>query len=318
MSDFTFTSRRDGTEIHVHRWLPDGAPRALVQIAHGMGEHARRYASLAEALTGRGYAVYANDHRGHGRSILPGHEPGHMGDGDAFHDAVADVVTLAQQLRDQHDAPLALMGHSMGSFMVQATLSDHPGLVDAAILSATNGRPPPIAAAGRVIARIERRLRGKAGKSPIIDALSFKDFNRKFKPNRTDFDWISRDQAEVDAYIADPLCGFIASNQSWISMLDALPELTSAARLSRIPRSLPIYIFSGTSDAVGEMGAGVMRLVHAYADAGLQRVTVKLYPGGRHEMLHETNRDEVIADLIRWLDDTLAHAARSQAHAGGP
>jgi alpha-beta hydrolase superfamily lysophospholipase len=301
---FTFTSS-DQADIFVHVWLPDGEPKAALQIAHGMGEHAARYAGVAAAFNSLGYAVYANDHRGHGRSIRPGDEPGHMGDDDAFGRAVGDVLSLSERIAERHPDRLRfVMGHSMGSFMVQRMLSEHPDHIDAAVLSATNGKPPPIAALGRVVARIERYRLGKTGKSPVIDALSFKDFNRKFRPNRTEFDWLSRDQSEVDKYIDDPLCGFIASIQSWIDLLDTLGALSEPAALARIAKATPIYVFSGTSDAVGDMGAGVMRLVHAYDDAGLRDVTVKLYPGGRHEMLHETNKDEVVADLCAWVEAT--------------
>jgi alpha-beta hydrolase superfamily lysophospholipase len=303
---FTFTSD-DGTEIYVHVWQPEGDTKAVVQLAHGMGEHAGRFSGLAENLVKHGYAVYANDHRGHGLSIRSGEEPGHMGEDNVFERAIDDVRTLSGKIAEKHKGvPRFLLGHSMGSFMVQRMLIQHSDCMDAAILSATNGKPPAIAAVGRLVARVERFRIGKTGKSPVINALSFKEFNSKFKPNRTEFDWLSRDEAQVDAYIDDPLCGFIVGAQSWIDMLDHLGSLTEPPSLAQIPKDIPIYILAGTSDAVGDMGAGVMRLVHAYGDAGLRNVEVKLYPGGRHEMLHETNRDEVVDDLIVWLEQTYA------------
>ena len=299
--DFTFASR-DGAQIHVYGWLPAAAPKATVQIAHGMAEHGARYQALAATLNDLGYAVYANDHRGHGRSIAKPDGLGHMGD-DGFVRAIDDVHLLCEQIATRHQGvPHILMGHSMGSFMVQKHLWAHPDSVHAAILSSSSGAPPPIAAAGRVIARLERWRQGASGKSTIIDVLSFRDYNKKFSPNRTDFDWLSRDHGEVDLYVADPLCGFPVSNASWISLLDALPALTQPSNLAHIRRELPIYLFSGTSDPVGEMGNGLMRLVHAYHDAGLTNVAVKLYPGGRHEMLHETNRESVTQDLVSWLE----------------
>jgi len=299
----------DGLELHVYRWLPSAAGddvKAVLQIAHGMGEHAGRYAELAEHFTAAGWAVYANDHRGHGESLLSG-GLGHMGDDRPWERAVGDVHRLAAHVADAHsDAPLVLLGHSMGSFMAQQALVEQPEAFDAVALSASNGRPPPVAQLGRLVARLERVRQGKEGHSPVINSLSFADFNKKFAPTRTDFDWLSRASAEVDKYIDDPLCGFIGSNASWVGMLDALPTLTDREQLERIPKNKPVYCFAGTHDAVGEFGKGMMRLVQAYRGAWLTEVEHKLYPGGRHEMLHEVNGDEVMGDLLAWCERAVA------------
>ncbi|HEY8430444.1 MAG TPA: alpha/beta hydrolase [Sandaracinaceae bacterium] len=306
-SSFTLDAP-DGSPIHVHRWTPSGEPAGVVQIAHGMSEHGGRYARLARALTERGFAVYANDHRGHGRSVPEGEEPGHMGE-DGFNHAVAVVRALSRRIAEEHAGlPRVLLGHSMGSFFVQRLIGEERRPADAVVLSASNGKPPPIAAVGRYVARLERLRLGPRGKSKLLDALSFRDFNKKFAPNRTDFDWLSRDAAEVDAYVADPLCGFLVTTQTWVDLLDALPGLTSEEHLSRIDPELPIYVFAGTQDAVGDFGRGVRRLVEAYRRAGLKRVELRLYDGGRHEMLHETNAEQVIADLVAWIERTLGRA----------
>lgn len=296
----------DGCPIHVHVWQPAEEPRAVVQIAHGMAEHAARYAPLAEALVERGVAVYANDHRGHGRSVPAGEAPGHMGE-DGFTSAVQVVHALERHIALKHPrAKRILFGHSMGSFFVQRFLCEHPEAVHAAILSGSSGKPPPIATLGRYVARLERLRLGPTGRSKLLTALSFDDFNKKFRPNRTDFDWISRDDAHVDAYVADPLCGFAVSTQTWIDLLDALAALTDPDRLACIPKDLPLYVFAGSKDAVGDFGRGVERLAQAYRAAGLRDVEVKLYPEGRHEMLNEINRDEVVRDLLAWIERTLA------------
>ena len=297
----------DGLEIYVHVWRPTQEPKAAVQVAHGMAEHALRYTQLAEALNQQGYIVYANDHRGHGRSIGNRHRLGHMGEDDTFHRAVEDMYELNRKIDEAHDAvPKILLGHSMGSFMVQAFLWQYPEAIEAAVLSGSNGKPPPIAQLGRIVARVEQLRLGKTGKSQVIDAMAFKDFNRKFRPNRTAFDWLSRDESEVDAYIADPLCGFIVSTQSWVDLLDVLGDLVAPNNLARIPKDRRIYIFGGARDAVSDMGAGAKRLARVYRKAGLEHVDIKLYPDGRHEMLHETNRTQVTEDVVRWLDDTVA------------
>lgn len=302
MNERSFTlDAPDGHPIHVSAWLPDGEPSAVIQIAHGMAEHAGRYERLARELVVQGWAVYANDHRGHGRSVPEGEAPGHLGR-DGFVHAAAVVRALSRRIEREHpSARRILFGHSFGSFLVERLLYTDPGLAHAAVLSASNGKPPPIAAAGRVLARLERLRLGAKGKSKLIDALTFKDFNRHFKPNRTDFDWISSVEAEVDAYRDDPMCGFLLSVQSWLDLLDALGSLTDPKNLARIPRDLPIYIFAGTKDPVGDFGRGVERLAGAYRAAGLRRVELRLYEGGRHEMLHEKNADEVVSELIAWI-----------------
>jgi alpha-beta hydrolase superfamily lysophospholipase len=297
----------DGLELWVHHWIPTGETRAVLQVAHGMAEHGLRYAKLAARCNSQGIACYVHDHRGHGKSVPSGEEPGHMADDNAFNRAVDDLHHINRRIAKSHPGiPLVLMGHSMGSFMVQQMLYQHPDDFVAAILSASNGKPPPIATLGRGVARAERLRQGKKGRSPVIDAMAFGDFNRKFRPNRTDFDWLSRDTSEVDRYIADPLCGFRCSNQTWVDLLDALSVQSDAERLAKIPKDKPVYAFSGDRDAVGDMGAGLLRLVDQYRAAWLKNVEYKLYEGGRHEMLNETNEAEVLDDLMGWLSRQIA------------
>jgi alpha-beta hydrolase superfamily lysophospholipase len=303
--DFHFDAD-DGTSIATYVWRPEATPTATVQIAHGMAEHAARYADLAEAFNAEGWVVYANDHRGHGQSVPAGAEPGDMGP-DGFVRAARDVIQLGRHIAGEHpDMPRLLFGHSMGSFLVQRVLWQAPETADAVVLSASNGRPPPIATVGRGIARVEQLRLGPAGRSPVIQAMTFDDFNKKFAPTRTDFDWLSRDEAQVDAYIADPLCGFSVSVQSWVSMLDSLGGLLAEENLAQVRRELPVYLIAGTADAVGDMGKGVLRLADTYRAAGLSNVEMKLYVGGRHEMLHETNRTEVVSDIVSWARQALA------------
>lgn len=290
----------DGTPLAVYRWDPEGAPRAILHIAHGMAEHARRYGRVAEAFTKQGFVVYAHDHRGHGESVKPGAALGHMAEDDAWERAVEDLHRLLREERTRHpDLPCLLLAHSMGSFMAQQLLYVHPSDVDAVALSGTNGPPPAIATAGRLLTRVERRRLGKGRSSAILQKLSFGDFNKGFE-GRTEFDWLSRDPAEVDLYVADPHCGFALSTQSWTDFLDALPQLTKPRNLARAAKSTPVYVFAGSDDPVGDRGKGPEELVRRYRDAGLTDVTLRLYAGARHEVLNEINRQEVIDDLVGW------------------
>jgi alpha-beta hydrolase superfamily lysophospholipase len=297
----------DGTELLVHRWAPDeGTPvRAAMHVAHGMAEHGGRYARLAEALTAKGFVVYADDHRGHGQTARPG-ELGHLGDEGGWGKCLDDLRRMIREEKAAHAGlPFVLFGHSMGSFMTQELLFDLSRDLDAAVLSGSNGKPTLLASAGRLVARAERLRVGARGVSKLLGKLSFDAFNQAFAPNRTAFDWLSRDEAEVDAYVNDPHCGFDCTTATWIEVLDALARIAEPARQSRIRKDLPIYVVTGAKDAANEMGEGVRRLLSAYAQAGLSRVTSRFYPDARHELLNETNRDEVTRDLVAWLEATL-------------
>jgi alpha-beta hydrolase superfamily lysophospholipase len=293
----------DGRKLFVYRWLPeDGARRrGVLHIVHGMAEHAGRYARAAEALTAAGWAVYAHDHRGHGKTARWESELGYFDGG--FRRTVRDLVELvALGKREQPGLPLVLFGHSMGSYMVQAFLAEHGDSVHAAVLSGTSGKPSVLASAGRGIALLERLRLGERGRSEILRQMSFGGFNKRFKPNRTASDWLSRDEAEVDKYIADPRCGFPCTASLWVEVLGAIAEFSRPEQQARIPKGLPIYVFAGTRDPVGEDAKSVEQLLGAYRAAGLTRVKHRLYEGGRHEMLNETNRDEVTRDLLAWLE----------------
>ncbi|WP_437999608.1 alpha/beta hydrolase [Sorangium sp. So ce185] len=299
---FTFQAD-DGRELFVYRWLPDDGARGIFHIAHGMSEHAGRYARLAHALSAAGWAVYANDHRGHGRTARERGELGFFASQGGFQRVVRDLAALIAREQAEHPGlPVVLFGHSMGSSLVQEYLIERGGSIQGAVLSGSSGKPSPLVDAGRLVARAERRRLGERGKSQLLQSMSFDSFNKLFAPARTPFDWLSRDRAEVDGYIADPRCGFPATVSLWIDLLDALVDIARPERQARIPKDLPVYVFSGSRDPVGGPLRGVTQMIEAYRAAGLRRVTQRIYPGGRHEMLNEINREEVVRDLLAWLD----------------
>jgi alpha-beta hydrolase superfamily lysophospholipase len=308
MRSDTFTFQADdGKDLFVYRFLPDpGPPSSIVHIAHGMAEHAGRYARLAEALTAAGHAVYANDHRGHGRTAQGPDELGFFASQGGFQRVVRDLDLLIAHEKQQHPGlPVTLLGHSMGSFLTQAFLLQQGHALKAAALSGSAGKPDLLSQAGRLVARLERLRLGERGRSKLLTSLSFDAFNKKFAPNRTGFDWLSRDPAEVDKYVADSLCGFAVTTTMWIDVLDGTAHIADPARQRQIPPDLPIYIFSGARDPVGQETKSVGQLVAAYQAAGLRRVTHRFYPEARHETLNEINRDEVTRDLVGWLDGAL-------------
>ncbi len=286
ISELTYKSA-DGTRIAAYRWDPENPPRAAVQITHGMGEHARRYDHVAHALNEAGFVVYAQDHRGHGASADPA-SYGDLGPG-SWDALVDDIGLLSGIIRDDHaDLPLILLAHSMGSFAAQQYLLDHSADVDAVVLTGT-----------AVIDLLEPAL-------DLSQPLDLAMFNAAFVPARTDYDWLSRDEAIVDAYIADPACGFGIDAEATKGMFAGARRLADPAQVATMRPDLPVYIAAGENDPVNGGLALLTPLTDRYQAAGLDDVTVRVYPGARHEILNETNRDEVIAELNAWLDRVLA------------
>ena len=301
-------SADDGAKIHVHRWKPDGAPRAAVQIVHGMAEHGARYARFAERLAGEGFLVWADDHRGHGRTARGESDVGHMGDEGSFLRVVRDVLGLRAALAAEAGAvPVALFAHSMGSFAAQEALTHHgPSPWKAVVLSGSDAPGGALVSAGKQAAKLERFRQGPRGKSALLASLSFGAFNNAFKPARTPFDWLSRDPGEVDKYVADPRCGFRITNQSWVDLLAVLEGIGRDGYGTIRPKDLPILVISGERDPVGKDGKGVRELVRRLRAAGLSGVKETIYADARHELLNETNRDEVTSHVLAFLRESLA------------
>jgi alpha-beta hydrolase superfamily lysophospholipase len=302
-STFWLTAN-DRSRLYVNQWLPEGPAKAMIMLSHGMAEHSGRYARLAQALCAAGYGLYAPDQRGHGRTADEG-TLGLYAEHDGWSKVVGDLASLNQHIAlKQPGLPIILLGHSMGSYIAQAYLLHHSASLDGVILSGSNFQPVTLYRAAGVIARIERARQGLRGRSALIDFLSFGSFNKAFKPNRTAFDWLSRDPDEVDKYINDPLCGFRCTNQLWIDLLGGLQQISKASNLAQIDPGLPILVMGGECDPVSE-GKRLKSLAHALREAGCQHLQLNIYPQARHEVFNETNRDEVTADVLTWLDQAL-------------
>uniref|UniRef100_UPI003C7C00AE alpha/beta hydrolase n=1 Tax=Pseudomonas veronii TaxID=76761 RepID=UPI003C7C00AE len=305
MNHTTFwLTANDHSRLYVNQWLPDTPPKALIMVSHGMAEHGGRYARLAQALCGAGYGVVALDQRGHGRTADEG-TLGLFAERDGWNKVVGDLASLNQHIGQQlPGVPIILLGHSLGSNIAQPYLLHHSASLHGAILSGSNFQPVALYRAARLIARAERLRQGLRGRSALIEFLSFGSFNKAFKPNRTAFDWLSRDPDEVDRYRHDPLCGFRCTNQLWIDLLGGLQQISKASNLAQIDPGLPIPVIGGECDPVSE-GKRLKRLAHALREAGCQNLQLNIYPQARHELFNETNRDEVTADVLTWLDQAL-------------
>ena len=321
VQDDTWFESSDGTKLYLRRWLPVrpaspsqpavAQPLAVVHIVHGMAEYAGRYGRFAHKLCGAGIEVWAADHRGHGKTAdLSINSPdkggilGHCANKDTFREVTADVGSINREIRRAHPGiPLFLLGHSWGSFIVQNYIEGENNriAIDGCILSGTRGPGGLKTKAGGLFLSFLSIINGLNYESTFARDIVDGPYNRPFRPNRTAFDWLSRDEAEVDAYVNDPLCGNLYSLGFYRDLVNGLCHIHQSKAMSRIRQNLPIYIFGGNTDPVGEMGNSPTALVNTYRSLGIKDLEFVLYPGARHETLNETNRDEVMNNLLSWI-----------------
>ncbi len=301
---FTIEGTYDN-QVPVYAWLPATEPTAVLLISHGMAEYAERYASIAALLVQENIAVYAYDQAGHGKAVAGLQDQGIVTD-DWFNKQVADINLLVAHLRTLHPLKkIFLLGHSMGSFLSQRYFQLHGQHINGLILSASNGKQDPLMPAGISLAWLEMKLFGPRHRSKLIDKLSFGRFNAAFKTNRTSHDWLSRDTAEVDKYVQNPRCGFICSAQFFYHFFKGIKDCFSPENITGVPKNIPVLAFAGDRDPVGLEGKGFMQLVNKWKQAGVQDLQFHLYENGRHEMMNEVNRNEVLTDLITWIKNHL-------------
>ena len=305
--EFYFPSSDGVHQIHGLWWLPeDRAPRTLVQLVHGISEYMGRYDAFARFLTDHGFAVAGHDHLGHGGTARDRTEYGYFSARDGWDHLVRDVKSLHDRM-DRHcpGLPHFLLGHSMGSFVARTYLIEYPGTVAGCLLLGTGQEAPALVAFGKAVSGALCRLRGDRHHSALVTALSLGAYNARFRPARTNADWISRDTAVVDAYVSDPLCRFVPTVGMFRDMMGGLQRIADPKGLAKMDPDTPVGLFSGGDDPVGGQGKGVEKVAGFFRRAGCRDLTVKLYPGARHELLNEINRQEVFSDLLAWLEGHL-------------
>lgn len=306
-TDFTFLSSDGRTRLHGIIWVPeDVTPVAVLQIVHGVAEHIDRYDGFARFLNDHGVIVAGHDHLGHGKSLPEGGTPVYFGDGNTWNTPVDDIYVLHTKLKERYpQLPLLLMGHSMGSFLSRTYLIRYSGTVKAAILMGTGWQSAAALAGGLALAGTLAR-HDAASTNAAVTALAFGAYNKTFKPNRTEYDWLSADQENVDEYIADPMCGHDATVGLFHEMLWGIRFNQRPANLRRMDMDTPVLLISGQDDPVGGMGAGVRRTYQEFRRAGVMDCTLKLYPGLRHELLNEKeHRAAVYQDIWNWMEAKL-------------
>ena len=306
MIDFTLPSTVPGRTLHAFRCIPEGEVRAIVQLSHGMVEFIDRYKPLAEDLAGRGILVTGHDHLGHGGSIRTKDDYGYFAQPDgnrAVLDDLHAMTTLTKQLYP--GVPYFLLGHSMGSFYARQYLCEYGAELDGAILMGTGYQPKALVTLARTVCRVLAVFFGWHHRSRLVRDLSFLGYNKGLE-GRTPHDWLNRDPAEVDKYRADERCMFTFTLNAYYSMFTGILRLYDPDFLNRMPKDLPLLFLAGDADPVGEQSKGVQRAIDSLKAVGVQNITQKFYPGARHELLVELNRQEVFADIGSWLDQQLA------------
>lgn len=292
----------DGLELNVYKWTPKGEIIGVVQISHGMTENILRYDEFATYLNNKGFVVYGHDHRGHGLTAKSKDELGYIADNEGFDWLVRDLYELMMLIKEENKGlPIFLFGHSMGSFVSQRFIELYGNEIDGLILSGSNGEPTKLIPLGILLSNIEIKLFGRKHTSKMMDKLSFGDFNKNFKPNRTTYDWLCSVEGEVDKYIEDEYCGFICSASFYYDLLRGLKTIHKYDNFNSIPKNLPIYILAGDMDPVGFFGDGIVNLYNKLKSHGVKDVSYKLYRNKRHEILNEDNKLEVMNDIVSWL-----------------
>lgn len=301
-SQFTFNSCTAKNKIFTRLYEPDTPPAAVLQISHGMAEHSALYRPFCEYMAQRGFAVAVNDHLGHGRSVASGALYGHFGDRGGLYNVVEDVRNLQSVMREKYpDLPYFLMGHSMGSFIAREFAAAYGTSLTAAVFMGTSaGIPEGVWRAEHAYLEMLKKSKGPRAKLPHLARLATGPYNKKFKPNRTEFDWVTSKEEEVDRFVNDPLCGFPLTVQGYIDLGALLHAVNSDEWYRRLPKKLPVYLISGESDPVGGMGKGVRKIEKKLRETG-HDVTMTLYPRVRHALVTEVNADRVFADVYAFL-----------------
>ena len=304
--DFYFNSSTGKNKIHARMCVPDAEPRAIVQIIHGIAEYIDRYDEFMSFLADNGIIAVGTDHLGHGKSIESEEQTGFFAYDNGWDYVVRDEEVLRLAMHENYpELPIIVFGHSMGSFMARTLLIRYPDAFNAAIISGTGNQGAALVNGGLFMGNLVTGLKGAHHYSKFLNNLAFGSYNKIYENPKTEYDWLSRDEANVQKYIDDPLCGFIPSCSLFRDMMTGVKFITNKKNLTAMNKNMPVYFMSGDMDPVGECGKGVQKAYNNFLEAGMKDVSIKLYPGGRHEMLNEINKDEVYTDILAWLDSKI-------------
>lgn len=303
-SEFFYPSADGKTKIHAVEWRPEKEPVGVLQIAHGVTEYILRYEEFAKYLTEKGFVVIGNDHLGHGKSIAEGAKPMYFGPKGSWNWVVKDIKSLKDMAKEKYpDIPYYMLGFSLGSFVLRTFLIDYPGDLDGAILMGTGQMSPIAIKIAKFMANKEAKKAGEENSTPTIHQLTFGTYNKIFAPNRTEYDWLCANEQALDEYIADPQKGGDFSAGLFRELLDGMLYSSSEKKVWWMDKKLPVLLISGDKDPVGDRGKGVRATEKVLRKAGVKDISVKMYSGLRHDILHEKEKDQVYADVYNWLNE---------------
>lgn len=301
--EFYFDSRDGEHKIHAIKWIPDATkPVCILQIVHGMAEHIDRYDDFAAFLAERGILVVGDDHLGHGKSVQPGEPYGYFCKHDAPTVLVRDEHRLKKMIQEQYaGVPYIILGHSMGSFIARNYLLRYGTGIDAAIIMGTGMQSKPALMFALALTALQGLFFGSKHVSKLVNTVSFSAYNKQIKSPKTPYDWLSGNEDNVRKYIKDPLCGFIFTVNGFRTLFKLIYNLHDKEKLQKMPMNLPVFFVAGTDDPVGNYGKGVEQVYRSFKGIGMNNVQMKLYPGDRHEILNESDKENVYGDIYRWI-----------------
>lgn len=300
--EFTFDSRDGQSKIHAVRWVPEGKVVCILQIVHGMAEYIERYEDLAQYLGEKGILVTGDDHLGHGKSVDENGTYGYFCEQDPATVVVRDVHRLKKLTQEEYPGvPYVILGHSMGSFILRNYLFRYGTGIQGAIVCGTGSQPGAVVKLSRMVAAVQGAFLGQKHVAKMIDKMAFGSYNKKIANPRTSFDWLCTDEGVVDAYVKDKLCGFTFTVNGFKTLFTLLDRLNQEENINAMPKSLPVHFIAGDMDPVGNYGKGVKKAYEDFEKAGMERISLKLYPGCRHELLNETNKKQVYEDIYPWI-----------------
>ena len=300
--EFTFDSRDGKTKLHAVRWVPEGKVICILQIVHGMAEYIERYEELAQFLGEKGILVTGDDHLGHGKSVEPGGTYGYFCEQDPATVVVRDVHRLKKMTQEDYPGiPYVILGHSMGSFILRNYLFRYGTGIEGAIICGTGSQPQILVKFCKILAALQRMFLGDKHVAKLIDSLAFGSYNNRIPDVKTSSDWLCTDDQVVESYVKDELCGFTFTVNGFRTLFELLNRLNKMENVSRMPKDLPVYFIAGEMDPVGNYGKGVRKAYEDFKKAGMERLSLKLYPEGRHELLNEKNKKQVYEELYLWI-----------------